>query len=325
MSEVLDRSSPPKSAHDAPAVTPIEPRSEPVNEPTVSEAAPAVAVTVEPLSAQHFGQRLATHRQDMGLSQTEVAAQLRLHLRQVVALEAADFSGLPEVAFIRGYLRNYARILSLDEQPLLDDLHRRAQASLGEASTVPLSEDRSWMSTSNGSTRTLMREWLIARRLWLLGGAAALLALAVVGVVATREPEPTAAVESVFSAEAPLEMVTEPAAVGAVTAEAESSSKEAVQATAQPPLAVEPTLGAAPGPAQLRIVFKERSWAEVAQGDGRVVLSQVVEPGTRQFNGQPPYRVLIGNASGVNVQWRGRAVDLKSHTSFENVARLTLE
>jgi len=55
-----------------------------------------------------------------GLGIGDVAYSLKLNPRQVEALEAERFDLLPGRAFARGFLKNYARFLELDPQPLLD-------------------------------------------------------------------------------------------------------------------------------------------------------------------------------------------------------------
>jgi len=63
----------------------------------------------------------------------------------------------------------------------------------------------------------------------------------------------------------------------------------------------------------------------VTQADGRVILSQINEAGTEQrVEGKPPLRVVIGNASGVSIDYKGKPVDLKAATTPDNVARITL-
>ncbi len=277
----------------------------------------------------HFGQVLAAKRQSMGLSQTEIAARLRLHIRQVVALEAADFPALPELAFIRGYLRNYARTLGLDEQALLEDLHQRVQTHAVAQMEGEAVEDRAWMSTAREGALTLAKEWLVSRRVLVALVLGVLLVFAVVGVVASRKSAQVSEVAHAVTDATLAVDAAPPFAVvesGPSTFETDALTREAGLAVMQVPAITDMQWTPPQGPTTLRLTFRERSWAEVAQGDGRIVLSQVIEPGSaRQFSGQPPYRVLIGRASTVTVQWRGRAVDLKPHTNFENVARLTLE
>jgi cytoskeleton protein RodZ len=71
----------------------------------------------EPQAQQDFpGKRLAEAREAAGLSRTELAAQLRLNERMVIALEEDDYDAFPSAAFVTGYLRSYARILGLHEE-----------------------------------------------------------------------------------------------------------------------------------------------------------------------------------------------------------------
>lgn len=67
------------------------------------------------------------------------------------------------------------------------------------------------------------------------------------------------------------------------------------------------------------------SWVEVRDASGSVVLSSTLQPGSsEQLDVATPARVVIGNAGGVTLTWRGSPVDLAAHQRG-NVARLTLE
>jgi cytoskeleton protein RodZ len=111
---------------------------------------------------------------------------------------------------------------------------------------------------------------------------------------------------------------------------AAGGSPAAVVRPAPGPTAAAPRVATVAGPAEtsanaLRLRFSALSWIEVVQADGQVLLSQNAPAGSEQaLAGRPPLRVHIGNAAGVALEFRGRAVDLKPHT-HENVARLTLE
>ncbi|HET7061853.1 MAG TPA: RodZ family helix-turn-helix domain-containing protein, partial [Nitrosospira sp.] len=65
------------------------------------------------------GQILRAARLGRGLSIQDVARQLRLSVRQVTALEEDDYSKLSSGTFLRGFVRNYAKLLQLDPAPLL--------------------------------------------------------------------------------------------------------------------------------------------------------------------------------------------------------------
>ncbi|MCA9994966.1 MAG: helix-turn-helix domain-containing protein, partial [Anaerolineales bacterium] len=66
-----------------------------------------------------LGQILREARENKGLTLEEVQAETRIHARFLTALEKGDYAVLPTPVHVRGFLRNYARFLGLDPQPLL--------------------------------------------------------------------------------------------------------------------------------------------------------------------------------------------------------------
>jgi cytoskeleton protein RodZ len=64
----------------------------------------------------------ARERQEFGLA--EVAGQLNLQAVIIEALEADDYEQLPGVVFVQGYLRNYARLLGLQEDAIVSAYQR---------------------------------------------------------------------------------------------------------------------------------------------------------------------------------------------------------
>ncbi len=76
----------------------------------------------KPASQQHAstpGAALAAAREAMGLSVEQVADQLKLAPRQVMAIEQGDFNALPNRAVTRGFIRAYAKAMRLDPAPLV--------------------------------------------------------------------------------------------------------------------------------------------------------------------------------------------------------------
>lgn len=82
-----------------------------------------------------FGPRLKAGREQKNLALAEVAAKLKLTARQVEALEEEDLSHLPSEVFVRGFVRNYARLVDVEVDSLIAPLdvqaaggdHHRAQ------------------------------------------------------------------------------------------------------------------------------------------------------------------------------------------------------
>jgi cytoskeleton protein RodZ len=62
---------------------------------------------------------LQSARQAAGLSVADVSRQLNLGKSIITALETGDMEALPPAAFVRGYLRSYAKLLELDVDMLL--------------------------------------------------------------------------------------------------------------------------------------------------------------------------------------------------------------
>jgi cytoskeleton protein RodZ len=65
------------------------------------------------------GRVLASQREAMGWTVEQVADQLKLAVRQVVALEAGDYASLPSPAVTRGFVRAYAKLVKVDPAPLV--------------------------------------------------------------------------------------------------------------------------------------------------------------------------------------------------------------
>lgn len=75
----------------------------------------------------------------------------------------------------------------------------------------------------------------------------------------------------------------------------------------------------------LTLTFNEQSWTEIYDADDQRLMAGLQDPGTdTELQGTPPFRLTIGNASGVELRYRGENVDLSQHTGGNNVARFTL-
>jgi len=113
-----------------------------------------------------LGRMLREAREHLGLSVADVAAQIKFAPRQIEALEADDFKHLPEAAFLRGFVRSYAKILRLDAETLLASI---PQTKMAAAELIPAS-----VGVLFPNAHSLRQQNMI----WL--GAASLLAVIVV-------------------------------------------------------------------------------------------------------------------------------------------------
>jgi cytoskeleton protein RodZ len=278
--------------------------------PVATAGAERARTPARPEATRHeegsFGRALAAAREARGLSQSDVAAQLRLHLRQVKAIEDEDLAALPEGPFVRGYVRNFARLVDLPAEPLLSLLNAKLRP------TEPLRAEGGG-SKAVSPIQPMPRE-PISGRLVIGGAVVALLVFAAFGWWTMRA-------EQQKEAAAPAESA---APVSAAPAVPPSTASAEPQAAAPPAAAPEPAVAAPEG--ALKLSFRDRSWVEIRQADGTVLFSQN-NPGetVQTIDGVPPYTLVIGNASKVDLEFRGQPVDLAASVSRDGVARLRLE
>ena len=67
-----------------------------------------------------LGHILREARETKGLTLDEAQEETRINSRYLAALENGEYDKLPTPVHVRGFLRNYARFLGLDSQPLLE-------------------------------------------------------------------------------------------------------------------------------------------------------------------------------------------------------------
>ena len=297
-----------------------------------------------------LGAMLREARNQLGMSISDVAAQTKFAPRQIEALEAEDFDSLPETAFLRGFVRSYAKILNLDADDLLAALPQAkspAPELVPPSVEVPYPEDRS-----------------VHKNLILLA-AALLLAVVVVGFAVWHFTNPIqhAAVKKIESpvslpaeaevispAEEHRKAVPPPAETGQqskpekpvprkekAAAATEPQAKLAVPATHNSPAiksgAASGTAATAPMSAatgkisSLHLVFDEESWTEITDGTGKSISSQINSPGSElNIRGHLPLSLVIGHASATRLYQDGKQIDLAPFTnSSSDVARLILE
>ena len=275
-------------------------------DPAQIEASPAPA----PAAALLPGAALAAARVAQGLSLEDVARQLKLSVAQIKSIEADDHSRLPSPVFVRGFIRTYARVVKLDIAKLLPP-----KVVVEENPDVRMMQDAARVSLEPSPYRRVPA--LIA------GIACVLLGLAYYEFVLNAPPAPAPIIAPVAPAAQPAPAT--PAAASAAPAAA-VAVEPATAATAGEPLTLkksrEPVSEAARG---LRFVFNGQSWVEVRDAEGKVVFSRTNAAGTeRRVQGEPPFSVVVGGASNVQLTYNGNAIDLAPY-STDDVARLQLD
>lgn len=294
----------------------------------MSEETPAILseYEAEPQpSCTSLGESLRLAREGRKLDIEEVAKQLRMSPRQVTALETNDFSSLPSPTFIRGFIRNYARLLETDAGPLLAIYRDTQPESLSGTKSISLhSEEIPILSGSRNAWTSYLAASLV-------------LGIAVGGwwvYMDWRDKAPAPpAVAVVPPAPAPVPA----AAVPAPPADIQPPAVTDAQVQSMPPAAVDsqvlpagasqpvPPVAGTAASSHLAMKFSQQSWVRVLDRDGNEIFNKnKAENSVDAADGTPPFKVEIGNAAGVQLNYNGQPVDLTPHTKA-NVARLNLE
>lgn len=306
------------------------------------------------------GERLRAARIEKGLAVDEIAASLKVPARYIDAIERNDPAGLPEPAFVRGYVRGYARLVGLDPEPLLSLLapvEIKAPRQQVGISDVPTRKDgRSFLAGPGGFVAK--RHHRVAAALLFLGAAgwatwtafepepewnsfmpsfgtteqapAATQILAPSTELALPTPpagpalpEPAGAAQS-----APLPV---PAEATPVAPPAQISQIANANATAavQPPPAGEPAVQATPPaagipPTGLHVRFTGDCWIEVRDADNQVIHHSNRARGMDfSLVGKGPLTITLGNAANAALWWNGDPVKVDAF-SRAGVARVNV-
>lgn len=298
-----------------------------------------------------IGAGLRRAREKKGWTTQDVGSRLRLMSRQVEAIEEEEFSKLGPPVFARGFVRNYAKLVGVDPDELLDQMTRVRTTPVPETETVPFKPRPEWWKSPlvlGGVAAALLALGIpIGLYLWLSGDDEEAAAPAVEQVVppppppvapqqeaqpqATPETQPqTAAPAAPQVNAAPAAPVFRPPFLVPAPAPTTQSAPSSVPAAAQPapPTATPQSAPAkSPAPAKTgapRLQFDESAWVQVRDSSGRIVLSGLNAAGTAvDVNGTAPFYLVIGNAEHVRLAYKGQAIDLKPFIAI-NVARLTL-
>lgn len=347
---------------------------------TTTESAPTSATP---------GTRIREVRERLGISQARLGEQIRLHKRVIEALEEDRYEDIAAPLFVRGYLRNVAKALNIDERTLVSGYDQ----FLTVESTPELTRV-SQPADDGGLDRNIIRFGAVAVALvtlglavmWWQGQTPPPIAdttpaetlpsdmagdsdgtglagnsdmppgLALRPGIVQRPPAAPAPVRAQPSIDS-LDDVTlgfapgtdsqPPALTEAPDAEAESGDAGFASAdatddalaeapTASPDTAADadanadaegartpPTIEGASG-APLVLEARRDAWIEVSDAGGRRLFYNIARADERvELSGEPPFKMVIGNAAYVSVWLDGAPVDL-ANVSEQGVARLSV-
>ncbi|MDZ7789998.1 MAG: DUF4115 domain-containing protein [Xanthomonadales bacterium] len=284
---------------------------------------------------QRIGAELRRRREAISLEQGDVARQLHLPGMVVNDIESGQVENLSSI-YRRGYIRNYARLLELDPDELLADAGEDVPPELKEV--LPVSKG-SWRLERYlkiatyalvtvaivpplvyffiaGGMRVLERDPASSESREVAGSTQSQLSEVSTssGVAEVGKPESAPSTAPHVSASAlplnPVRPVREPSPEPA--SDAGTSSTEAQEAEAGPALSA------------LEVELLEDSWVEIHDAEGTRLEYDLLRSGQkRNYEGQAPFRLLVGRSSAVRLHVNGHSVTWDGHDSGD-VAELAV-
>lgn len=299
-------------------------------------------------SLNSVGHMLRNARLAKRLSVEDVARQLRLSVPQIDAIEREDFEKLPGRTFLRGFIRNYANLVQLDPAPLLKMLPESARIISTHENTPFKSKQISFSSqrknSKNNSLAIISIVFIVIAGIYFLFGSNFL-------NQGTSNKEVASDIKidaKTASVEIPLSLPTINKNTAAFpvkqNTESDNNSNEQVnppdtiiesdkspsiniseaKPAVQVPVAEKPLLSSDKD--HLLFTFDADSWVKVVDGSGRLLLEQLKKAGSEQIvSGKKPFSIVIGNASGVNLTYNDKPIDMSTYKKQDGTARFKLE
>ena len=296
------------------------------------------------------GALLRDAREAAGLHIAALAVALKVPVAKLEALEADNFSALPDMVFVRALASSVCRTLKIDPQAVLALLPqgegpRLSAGDVGLNAPVKGCAGRSSAAPFKGAGS---RSFVWAVGLLLIGAAlmmflprgldADLSALLKQPETTTKIPMPTGNVAQEISVAVGAEQrvpAPAPAAAAAAGVGVELPAGESIKPAgiASHPIVLPSVEASAPSSAPAAdapsgvLAFKARSesWIQVRDAAGALVLQRNLAPNELvSVSGVLPLAVVIGRADATEVFVRGKPYDI-GPVSRENVARFEVK
>jgi cytoskeletal protein RodZ len=231
--------------------------------------------------ALSIGQTLAEARERAGLTVEDVAARTRLRRTLVVGIEADDFSACGGDFYARGHVRNVAKVVGIDPEPLLAEFDAsRPDAAPPRASDV--FESEAARPERRGPN-------------WSAAMAAALVLVVVYGIA------------QVLSGGGDGDQAVTEAGGGTASPKASHSSSPAAPS---PTTSADSSAVAQAPRDKVTVAVKARgtSWVQVTTASGKELFEGLLENRTMTFTDKNRVQIVVGNAGAISLTVNGTEI-----------------
>jgi len=312
-----------------------------INKKASNSGVEAVTEVDSAEKTQSIGQVLKAARLAQVMSAQDIARQLRLSEKQIEAIEEDDHSKFPNQIFLRGFIRNYAKLVREDTKKFSQLLGETFPPTSTQAITfsvdgTPFIPDH---KKSKGNLIILLIVVLVSSLLvyevYRSGGD---------DPKTNENIENGTVAETIIQLETEIEQVPEDnqnqlssviksngsdfnVLIEEVEVDQQGGDSLDKEQKVETALEVEDKPVESGGGGTLRFKFTGESWVEVKDVEGKKIFSQTSPGNTEEtVNGSPPFSLTIGNAASVRLFYNDEPVDLILYTNTNGgVARLSLD
>ncbi len=285
---------------------------------------------------QSPGELLAEARNRAGLSVESVAQDLKMTVTKIKAIEQDNYAPFPADTYLKGYLRNYARLVNLDEIEIIDlYLAFRSDDTAASLESVdePTSSKRPWLLLL--LLIALVVAYVFGLPLWkdymaqTSSQDAVNASDASVGVIDEADSVEQAQVDA--KVESPTEISDEPRLVedSELAVVVDEPEVDLVLEQNEVPLAAESEESVAVASEaqetvnQYVFTFEDNCWLKVVSNGKQIVAKEFVKGESFNMDGDGPFSVRIGNVNAVTLSQNGEPVTLTPRKN-STVLNLTL-
>lgn len=303
-----------------------------------------------------IGGQLRKAREAASLSVDDIASDLRIHVNYIEALEKNNFEILNGPTYVKGYIRNYARLLEIDADPLIEAY----QSSAGEepvwsGSLQPRRKGSTHRKGILTGTVIVALALLVLFGIWLLksgyldryqvdttqaesasgaappelsesseteasDGANQEVAPKSDGLT-IKEQVQALNPQAAINAETPSEEIQPVSEEPAESPQAESSTENAI-------ILGEDDFIVAPGGEgsdEIIITLTDECWVEIKDSTSYQLIHGLLKAGDiKVVLGTAPFQIFLGNAKVVQIDFNGLDYDIAAKTRRNGTARFAL-
>lgn len=263
----------------------------------------------KPASNTGFGGKLRSARTSRGYSLDAAAAELHILKRHVQAMEEENFDALPQFAFARGFVMNYAKFLGLDANEFAREFESIYPENKRTKSVNDIKAPLTPMGTiERGRGGMRFNPWLIAGVIALVIFGFVLLKIISSAIDRSDEINPTAQTQILNPSEQ-----AQGAAVGASGSALNLGTNDG-----------ESTTQNMAGQGVIDIWSKGDVNIKITDKHDRVLMQGLQSRGGYQLKGETPFTIEIDNPAQVDLNFNQRPIRLGEHTQ-NGKATLTLQ